>query len=219
MSDNIILFPETKARIDAEDTRPMLEKRKEAISKLPHYRGEVASKNSIRQLPDVEPGQIFWVDMDNRAYLVAQKDKHKMTIKALDETATLSTGMTIYEMNKTLVSKEPVFDWDNEEKIKELKKRFEVFFNEDTDNIYYLLYGRDIHYVSLIKVNIRPEESKWIPEDWADIFEPLKAIGDLISVDFNTSDDEVSAEVWIRTPDSKAELLYLMPFDRGVIYI
>lgn len=194
--------------IDAE----MVERKKEAISKLPGYRGEVNSKNQIRQLPEVQPGQIFWVAMDNKAYLVAEKDKQKMTIKALDETATISTGMTIYDMNKGIVSKEPLFDWEDGEAVTRLNDRIIAWFSEETQDEFYLLYGRDIHYVSLFKK--QPEHHVSIVET---LRETLFNIGDLISMDFNTSDGEPSIEIWIRTADSAAELLYLFPYDRGII--
>lgn len=209
--DNIIQFP---GPAGDENSNDLQARRKEAISKLPRYRGNVQSKTSIRSLPDIEAGQIFWVDMDNKAYIVAEKDRKKMTIKALDESATISTGITIYDMNKNIISKEPVFDWEDGEGVAALNDRMVEWFTEDTDNVYYLLYGRDMHYVSLLCKSDDAEEPL------LDIIKStISAVGDLISMDFNTSDGEPSIEIWVRTATSAAELLYLFPYDKGVVSI
>lgn len=214
----IIDFQKAVAQeVQAIATAPTLQERRlEAIKKLPRFRGEVPSKNVIRGLPGVSAGEIFWVTGDNKAYLVAEKDGKRMTIKALDETATISTGVTIYEMNKTIVSKEPLFDWENLKDLTELSERVKNWFNDnEIKDQYFLLYGRDMHYLSLINF-----ESGVMNDDGLAILnDALFNAGQLISMDFNTSDDEQSIEIWVRTKDSPAELLYLFPYDKGVITI
>lgn len=216
MKNSVIDFTAAKEKFTAPtpEQSALQEKRKEAISKLPRYRGEVPSKNVIRGLPNVVPGEIFWVTGDNKAYIVAEKDHKKMTIKALDETATVSTGMTIFDMNKAIISKEPLFDFEDGEAHDALIDRFMQFFLKDCNDEFYLLYGRDIHYLSLFRDVHKDERGRSTMQV---LFEALKNVGDLISVDFNNSDGEVSAEIWVRTADSKAELLYLFPYDKGVI--
>jgi hypothetical protein len=211
--DNIIDF--NAVREQREKTPEQLDlqqKRLEAIKQLPQFRGEVASKNNIRSLPDVEPGQIFWVTGDHKAYLVAEKKGRKLTIKALDETATLSTGITIYEMNKSIVSKEPIFNWKDALAVATMNRRLMEWFNEEVSDQFYLLYGRDIHYVSLLQ-----KQGALTDENIFYIYDCVNNIGDLISMDFNTSDGELSIEIWVRTADSKAELLYLFPYDKGLV--
>lgn len=195
-------------------------KRRAALEKLPGYRGEVNSKNQIRQLPDVEAGQIFWVNSDGKAYLVAEKDRKKMTIKALDETATVSTGITIFDMNKGIISKEPLFDFNNEEQTLALKTRLWEWFNEETTDQFYLLYGRDINYLTLFQIKEREEFDALVPKSELDLLmDSLGNVGKLISMDFNTSDGELSVEIWLRTPSNPAELLYLFPYDKGVVTV
>lgn len=187
------------------------ERIKEALKKLPQYRGEVPSRNTIRSLPDIAVGEIYWVEMDNKAYTVADIKGKKITIKALDETATVSTGMTIFDMNKGIISKEPLFDFENKAATAD---RLVKWFNEDCPpNTYYLIYGRDLHYVTLIKT---PDGEA--PADIFDkIVELIKPVGDLISMDFNTSEGAPSVEIWVRTKDSPAELMYLFGYDKGLV--
>lgn len=216
MNDNVIDFNKAKAPLNTPEVEAteLRNKKKKSLSKLPQFRGEVPSKNTIRGLPGLKVGEIFWVTMDEKAYVVADIKGHKYTLKPLDETATISTGMTIYDMNKNIVSKEPLFDWNNKEAVTELFNAVSCWF-ADGDDETYILYGRDIHYVSIIQLAVnRPT-----PVDPAVIFETLGNIGDLISVDFNTVPEKKNIEIWIRMADAPAEMLYLLPFDKGVITI
>jgi hypothetical protein len=221
VKDNIIDF---SAQLDKRNNISSLsdfqEQRREAIKKLPQFRGEIPSKNVIRALQDVKEGQIFWVEMDNKPYIVAEKTGKKLTIKALDETASVSTGITIYDMNKNLVSKEPLLDLTDDEVIFPLKERLWTWFNEDTSDRMYMLYGRDIHYVTVFEVVSRREDVGIVDRNELDIIiDALKNVGRLISIDFNTGDGEMCLEIWIRTNDSAAELLYLFPYDKALIEI
>ena len=208
-------------KIQKVEPRPLTEieqRRKDAIMQLVQFRGEVPSKNTINALPELKEGEIFWVTSDNKAYVVAEKDKKKIVIKALDENASISTGLTIYEMNKKIVSKEPLLNWEDENFILELKENFRKWIEDDiNDNRYFLLYGRDLHYITLFDLN----DYRCGATDFLSIMkDTLKDVGEVISFDFNSNDNkEVCIEIWVRTPDSAAELLYLFPYDRGVIKI
>lgn len=192
-----------------------LVKKREALAKLPNYRGEVISKNNIRSLPDVEVNNIYWVAMDEKAYIVSEKGGKKVTIKALDENATISTGITIYELNQQIVAKEPLLDWEDGDKIKEIDEALEHWFYDILkDNEYFLLYGRTLHYFSLI--------TRKLSADHKNLLEVLKELIDpvakIISIDVY-NDDEPKVEIWVRMNDSTAELLYFFPYDNGIVKI
>ncbi len=193
------------AQFPLKTNQDIYDKKIEVLSKLPQWRGTIRSRNSIRQLPDVKRGEIFWVELDHKPYIVSEINNDKAVIRALDENATISTGITIFEMNKDIVSKEPLFDLKNEEAKTELSENFDKWIGQAM-NRFLLLYGKDIHYFSLFK-----QEGGLKLDLFLDV---LASVGKLISLDFN--DDSV--EVWIRTDESPAELLYLLPFDEAIIY-
>lgn len=196
------------------ENEELLHKKKERIAQLPNYRGEVMSRNAIRQLPSVEPGQIFWVAMDEKPYVIAEKEGRKITLKALDETATISTGITIYELNKSMVEKEPVFDWNNQDIVSNLDGKLQEWFYETTKDTFYLFYGRDIHYVTLVK---KTGKDANLLEN---IKEMVEEFGELVSIDIDTDDNgEEKLEIWVRTEFSKAELLYFFPYDAALVEI
>lgn len=180
------------------------EKKIEALSKLPHWRGIIRSRNSIRQLPDIKVGEIFWVELDKKPYIVSEIKEGKATIRALDENATISTGITIFELNKSIISNEKLFDIRDENAIDQLQENLGSWL-EKISNEFLLFFGRDLNYFSLFKqkdgLTVRL------------LLDVIASVGKLISMDFN----EDAVEVWIRTPESKAELLYLIPFDNAII--
>lgn len=194
---------------EALENKERIEKIHERIKELPQYRGEVITKNNIRNLKEVSKGEIFWVSSENKAYVVSDKDKKKIELKALDETATISTGLTIYDMNKAIVSKEPTLDLSKGTIMNKLIDSLMDWFGKRLAT-YYLAYGRDVHYVTMFKnsaSNSFNEASAQL------VVDTIAAVGDIISMDY----EEDRIEVWIRTKDSKAELIYIMPYDDGLV--
>lgn len=213
--NTIVEAPEIVTDVNKQmeiDKEKLIEKKKEALKQLPNYRGEVQSRNNIRQLPNTKVNDIYWVEMDKKPYVVAAKDKQKITIKALDENASISTGMTIYDLNHNIVAKESLFDWNNEEAVKELDEKVQKWFEEEVkDNQYFLFYGRDIHYLTLFKRSGNPVNLL------ENIKESIEEFAELISIDLNTTEDkEKKLEIWVRTPYNDAELLYFFPYDAGI---
>ncbi len=186
--------------------------RKEKISQLPRYRGEIPTKSMLRKLPDLKTGEIFWVTNDNAPFIVSEKEKGKVGLKALDENTSVSTGYTIYEMNKALVSKEPVFNFQDAEANEKLMLDLKKYFKEDTSDEFYLMFNADQKYFSIFKC-----ENHENP-DVGSLIETIGNIGHLISVDRDVALGEQEAlEIWIRTEKDKAGLFYLFPFDGALV--
>lgn len=197
---------------EALENKERIKKIHERIKELPQYRGEVITKNNIRNLKEVSKGEIFWVSSENKAYVVSDKDKKKIELKALDETATISTGLTIYDMNKAIVSKEPILDLSKGTVMNKLIDDVINWFNNTVAHgQYWVAYGRDIHYITLFHFDTH--NYKMTPEKAEKIIKILAETGDLISID----PEEDRLEIWIRTKDSLAELIYLFRYDSGFV--
>ncbi len=192
----------------------LIERRRAAISKLPKFRGEAPSKNTIRHLRDVSPGEIFWITGENKAYIVADREGKRISLKPLDENTAISLGLTLFELNQIAISKEPLFDFNDEVAVQDLTRKLEKFFTEDCSDTFFLLYGRDLNYLSIIR------DENGFNQDIDAILESIKNVGDLISMDFEIEGPlDSKVEIWVRTNKSKAELLYLFPYDDGIIEI
>lgn len=221
MADNIINLAERKKTTaekketymaEALENKERIEKVHKRIKELPQYRGEVITKNNIRNLKEVSKGEIFWVNSENKAYVVSDKNKKKIELKALDETATISTGLTIYDMNKSIVSKEPTLDLTKGTVMNKLIDDVINWFNNiAAHGQYWLAYGRDIHYITLFHFDTH--NYKMTPEKAEKIVRILAETGDLISID----PEEDRLEIWVRTKDSLAELIYLFRYDSGFV--
>jgi len=184
------------------------EKYLEKLQQLPQFRGCVASRNQARQLPTgLNINDIFWIENEEKAQIVVDKGKKELVFTDLDMNATVSAGFTIYEMNKNIVSKEPLFDFGDIEKLDMTEKMVNDWLKIHQDE-YFLLYGRYIHYFTLFK---RTSGMTGI----VPILETVAEIGDLISIDIS----EGALEIWVRTENDPAILLYLLPYDAGLVEI
>lgn len=193
------------------------QRKKDALKTLPYYRGEVLSKNDIRKLPGVKEGMVFWVSMDHKAYVVSKIEGDKVSVSPLDEGASISTGITIYEMNKSIVEKEPLFDFENATKVEKTRAALHKWFDETTRfKEHYMLYGREIHYFTLI-VKKNPATVVYNPLSFIKTY--LNAVGDIISIDIYDDNNEPKVEIWVKTPEHGAQLFYLFPCDDIVAHI
>ena len=182
---------------------------KEKLKQFPQYRGEIASRNQARQLPTgLAVGDIFWINNEDKAQIVIDKGKKDLVFTDLDMNATVSTGMTIYDLNKSIVSKEPLFVFGDNDETYAMQQKVEEWFGK-TRNTYYLLYCRDINYLTLFG----RDNTQMVNQ--ITLFECIAGAGDLISIDFN---DE-ALEIWIRTENEPALVMYLLPFDNGLVEI
>ena len=216
---NLIEFPSGKELLDTQK-RLVRERRKEAVQALPQYMGEVSSKNQLRRMSGLAVGQIYWVSLDEEAWVVAEMNETESTLRKLDENASISTGLSIYDMNKTMVAQEPLFDFSDKDAINKLTDDVLNWF-KTTGAEYFLMYGRTLHYFTLFKREddggCAFERDGECAEAFLVLIEMIETVGDLISIDFNTIESEKCLEIWIRTDKSLAEQLYLFPYDLGVV--
>ncbi len=186
--------------------------RKEKISQMARYRGEIATKSMLRKLPHLTVGEIFWVTNDKMAYIVSEKGKNKVGLKPLDENATISTGYTLYDMNKAAASREPIHNFNDPIANEVLMTDLQKYFREDTSAACYLMFSHGNSYFTLFQCDNHEDP------DIGQVIECIGHIGRLISIDRDANLGEFEAlEIWIRTDTSKAELFYLFPFDDAIV--
>jgi len=198
-----------KRAADAALQEEIKQSKIEKLSKLPQYAGEVQSKTSLRKLPNLKKGDIFWINMDHMAYVVTDLDKKKgkCEIKSLDENATISTGLTYMQLNKQMSRKEPLLIFDEAINIK-----IEEWF-ENNEGDYFLLYGRDMHYFTFFH-RTRPEADRK-GFNFIEMFKALLPLP-IVSIDFDTIKGGNNIEIWVR--DEKEDyMLYLFNYNNGVV--
>ena len=115
------------------------------------------------------------------------------------------TGVTLYDLNKIACGKLPPLNEEQLTKAKEEIKRFIV----DSNNTYFLMICKELSYYTMF---ITDAESN---EDMTDVvIECLNALGILVSVEY--SENKV-IEAWIRDDEGNAVIVFMTPYDQGVV--
>lgn len=115
------------------------------------------------------------------------------------------TGVTLYDLNKIACSKLPPLNEEQLTKAKEEIKRFVT----DSDNTYFLMICKELSYYTMF---ITDSESN---EDMADVvIECLNALGILVSVEYS---ELKVIEAWIRDDEGNAVIVFMTPYDQGVV--
>lgn len=116
--------------------------------------------------------------------------------------------MSLYELNKQLISQAPIL---SKEEIEKEVAKVGIWMKE-TSNTNFMLYGKEISYFSLFK-----REQLFYSIDLEKICVALKAVGDVRSIEI--TEDRTGVEIWVLTKEGKNTCLYLFPYDTGVIEI
>ena len=125
--------------------------------------------------------------------------------KALEGNVNL--GMTIYDLNKQVISQMGILEGAAREEahlhITNMATR--------SNNTYFMLLCRDINYYTLFKLN---KDNNDLCNIANEVFECAEDIGAIKSVE---SVDGDAIEIWVHPVDSDPIVMYLFPYDAGVI--
>lgn len=115
--------------------------------------------------------------------------------------------MTAYDINKQIIKQmKPM-------KRKDIEKKYGLIedFRRETNNNYYLLYGKEISYFTLFVKDSLTKASISI-----EIMECLYNIGDIFSIDLTETKDAI--EIWVRPTNlDEVTCLYFFPYDTGIV--
>jgi hypothetical protein len=129
----------------------------------------------------------------------------KARIKPEDRVKLGGLNMKLYDLNKQVISQLPNLTEFNEiiENINE--------FSKSTNNIHYMLYGKEQSYFTVFKKEDNNTET--LGEA---IIDCLTNVGDIKTIELTEAKD--AFEIWV-TIDGEATCLYLFPYDSGIVKI
>lgn len=116
-------------------------------------------------------------------------------------------SMNLYDLNKSIMSQLDIIE-EFGDKILLINE-----FKDNTNNQFYMLYGKEISYFTVFMTDF-PEEDETIGEAAIDC---LRSIGDITSVDLTQNHDAI--ECWVRDEQGLDTCLYLFPYDQGMIFV
>jgi hypothetical protein len=108
----------------------------------------------------------------------------------------------LYDINKQIINQLPVLNNLND------KKDLFNILHEKFNNTFYMLYGKEISYFTLFKIND-------VTYFGNEVIECLKNVGMIKAIDFTEPQDAI--EIWVEDEDGPT-CLYLFPYDNGVVY-
>lgn len=123
----------------------------------------------------------------------------------------MEANIELYELNRSIISQQGAMEDGFEEKMTLLRK-----FAEDTNNRFYMMYGKEIGYFTVF-VKDMPMGTPYDLEtiDLA-VFDCLYNVGPIYSIELTA--DKSAVEIWVK--DEERDLvtcMYLFPYDNGVV--
>lgn len=119
----------------------------------------------------------------------------------------VNLGMTIYDLNKQVISQMGILEGAAREEahlhITDMATR--------SNNTYFMLLCRDINYYTLFKLN---KDNNGLCNIANEVFECVEDIGAIKSVESVEGD---AIEIWVHPVDEDPVVMYLFPYDAGVI--
>jgi hypothetical protein len=117
--------------------------------------------------------------------------------------------MNIYDVNKQIIAQLGVLTEEEYDKAKQLLTEYVL----DTHNTYYMLLCKDVDYYTLFYVYygmVRPNNLNKFNEDVIDCIHDIGAIKSVEKVDG-------AIEIWAHPVYGDPVVLYLFPYDMGVV--
>lgn len=158
---------------------------------------------SIFKLPRPHKGQIAYATDTNKTYIY-NDEWH-----VLDNNIKMDGDglkMKLYDLNSSIIEQLPTITDFTE--VKEILNTYKKM----TENQYYMLYGKDISYFTLFRIQ-EAGECENLSEA---VIECLLNVGEIKAVDI--TEDKTSVEIWV-TNSEKTICLYLFPYDTGVVTV
>ncbi len=109
----------------------------------------------------------------------------------------------LYDINKQIISQLPdISNWD------EVEEKLNTF-EDKCENVYYMLYGKEISYFTLFKVKDSTAFGR-------EVISIVKELGPVKAMDLTEAGDAI--EVWVMY-DEQPTCLYLFPYDTGIVLV
>lgn len=161
---------------------------------------------SKAKIKKIDPSQIKYtpkegevIQTPNEEYLIYKDGQwNKLNVESSN------LELNLYDINKQIIGQLPEL---TEKQLVDKSFLIDSFFHA-TENEYYMLYGKEISYFTLFKIN----EPKYF---YAEVISCLSNIGKIKAIDLTENKDAL--EIWIE--DEEPTCLYLFPYDSGLVKV
>ena len=163
---------------------------------------QVLNYNSLQAIQNHEIGEIAKV-MDVDKYYI-------YTNKGWQEFDEENPGITLYEINKLIISQLPTL---NEESIKKAKQIIKDYvYNEEHEDDYYMLLCHELKYFTVFVNDLECNTDEVIENV---IIDCLNSVGEIKSIEL--TEDKEAIEIWITDPEGDTYVMYFFDYGRGIV--
>lgn len=178
-----------------------------------HFKGKM-KEATIRQLPRPELGEMYFAEdtehimvYDGSNWMYYENPVEEVVND--EEKSASEISMDLYELNRSLISSLGHIDPDViPEKMAMIRE-----FREDTRNMYYMLYGKEIGYFTVFTMAEALYELETLD---LGVMECLANVGPIYSIE--KVPDGSAIEIWVQAEDILT-CMYLFPYDNGIVRI
>ena len=162
-------------------------------------------EHTIFSLPRPQLGEVAYAT-DTDKFYIYNEGWHE--VKAETDG---NINLSLYDLNKQIISQlQPITEDQYAAKIELINE-----YVKNTQNLHYMLYGKDISYFTIFQKNIGYSETGG--EATVDC---LKNVGYIRSIELTENKDAV--EIWMDVPDSNDEerlliIMYLFAYDSAIV--
>lgn len=149
-----------------------------------------------------EEGKYYYVVDEKRYYTYCNEEY--IPVKAQTNT---NIEMSLYDMNSQIMAQLPSIDLQEKEEVTK-----ELLAN--TNNLFYLMYGKEISYFTLFHFDEIYSQFSSMHEA---MMTCLQNVGEVKSYDLVEGKDAI--EIWVTTPEEVTTCLYFFPYDAGVVLV
>lgn len=116
-------------------------------------------------------------------------------------------NFSLYDLNRQIIAQlKPLTEEEITDKTKIISD-----FEQEKKNRHYLLYGKEISYFTLF------EADEFTKADFgSEVIDCLKNVGNIKSIELTKAKDAI--EIWLSDNNNEVTVLYLFPYDEGVVY-
>ena len=171
---------------------------------------------NVKRMKDVdstnlEIGTVAYSQEDQNFFMYNGTDWDPVEINFGNEEEEINTGLTLYDLNKSIVSQlKPMT-------IEEIQAKEDVFksYKEKSGNDYHMLLCKDYSYYTIFKFNMASEFKSFGEA----VITIITELGDVYGIE---EQNDGAIEIWIKPNyDEDVETpyaFYLFPYDAGVVY-
>lgn len=164
----------------------------------------IETVETLEEVLEPYAGQTVWCSLQDKVY---RYDPIEGWQHIPDDSAETTLGLSMYDINKQIISQLDTLTEDDLCTIKEMiiRKYCDKMAAE-----YYMLLCRDINYYTVFKIDLKNADE---PVDDV-LIECANDIGAIKSIGF--TEDEQALELWM-TNEEDTYVAYFFPYDQGVI--